>query len=323
MARFARRHNADDLSEVEPLMARIWRRTSLVQPLLALSRYAYARGDMDEALRYARRAADASPQFASAAFGYIGLLTVLGRDGEATRALERLLASQRELSAATANEAREDYRRARASVADCAPTDVAACETLAKAYRQGRFAPYDPARAGPLFVLACEHGRWTACLPAANALRLGEGFAPNPARGAALLRRACDHSEWSACNDLGDQHEKGIGVARDFGRAVALYRLACDHDEAWGCVSLASLAWRGLGLPHDETQIVEWLRRAARTFKPLATRLAEACEDDSEACGIASVTWANGLGVTTDAERARELMELGCARGETPACQAR
>jgi TPR repeat protein len=320
MERLQLRARVDDFSEVEPLVARISSRTTLIGPLVALAAYAHARGHDDDAFHYIRRALQASPGCTSCRLWLASLHNVRGETADADRELERALALRREMPPDIAASIRRAFAETRTSLPACDRGDAAACERLSDSYDAQHGVPGDFAVSLDLARRACDGKRAHACRRVAGELR--RGIRPDPEKSTALMRHACLLGDWEACNDLGDAYEHGVGVAADVARAARMYRDACAHDSAWGCVSLASLAWRRLELPHDEAQIVDWIARSVKLDKSIVSAVASDCPTHSESCALAAIAWSRGLGVEKNSAYARDLMDLGCAAGDADACRA-
>jgi TPR repeat protein len=267
-----RRKQVDDFSTVEPLVAQIWPRTSLVVPLMTLMAYAQARGRNDEALAFGRRILASSPECSSCRLAIANLLNVTGHEREAEEELARARWLVRELLPSTEEELHKAFARAREGVKECARSEPIGCEKLGTAYLEGRGAPRDPPRGLALLERACDQRVWHACVPVAAALRFGWNRPANRERSVAILQRACDGGDWPACNDLGDAYEKGSGVTVDLNRSVKFYGIACDHDEPWGCLSLAEVSWVGTGLAYDSQRLIGLLRHAAQFSKQLVAQ---------------------------------------------------
>ena len=320
--RLQQRKRVDDLSGVEPLVARISRRTSLVMPLRMLAAYAHVRGQDDDAIQFLRRALRSSSGCTACRLSLAALYNARGDRSDAEQELERAIALRRETTPAQAERLRHQLADARQHAADCERDDAAACEALSDDYTYGRGLPADWPLALAMSRRACEAGRAHACVRVAAALRFGDAAEEDQAGAVRLLTRACAGGDASACNNLGDAYENGVGVAADVPHAIALYRDACAGGSAWGCLSLASLAWRGIGLAHDEPAIVEWIARAVSLDKRVVDQARGACHRDAAVCALAGVAVAHGLGVeAANPERARELMAVACAHGDAAACQ--
>src|SRR5262249_44388531 len=141
--RLQQRARVDDFSVVEPLVARISPRTSLIMPLLTLAMYAHARGNDDDAFRYLRRALQTSPGCTSCRIGLARLHSVRGETADAERELERAMALKRETPANAAAELRRTFAEVRDSIGACDRGDAAACERLSDAYAGGGGVPPD------------------------------------------------------------------------------------------------------------------------------------------------------------------------------------
>jgi len=201
------------------------------------------------------------------------------------------------LVAMTSSAAAQERSAAESKIA-CDGGNAAACEEIARAYRDGEGVAPDGAKAASYFLRACDAGRADACaeqagvmrrsreskvvaaadLPELRACLLGRrlscralpraGGDLSADRVAARLRRACDGNDAAACVMLGHFQRRGIGVARDHRRAAALYRRACDLNQGWGCLALGRAYEEGRGVKADKVR-AEALFRQACAVTPL------------------------------------------------------
>jgi uncharacterized protein len=165
----------------------------------------------------------------------------------------------------------------------CDHGEAAACEEIARAYRDGTGVRRDRARAITYYQRACGAGRAEACAEQAETMRQAGtpklarmadfvelracalGLAQSCARNrkahppatlsarmvAARASRACEEDDPAACLMLGHLVLHGHGVAASTRRAVELYRRACDFNLGWACVALARAYETGQGVKRD------------------------------------------------------------------------
>jgi TPR repeat protein len=188
----------------------------------------------------------------------------------------------------------------------CQNGDGAACTALARAHHDAR----------DLLKLGCDLGDGEGCY--LLALELG-----NTQYGAAAYKEACDGGNALACTNLGWMYERGTGVPVDHEAALRLYKRGCDGSACTGpnntgCINLGRMYRDGTGIPQD-------LARANRIFRELCDRRPrENDEQDasnlSRACSLAGTASLLGHGTPRDIPLALNLLEKGCAAGDTFGC---
>ena len=158
----------------------------------------------------------------------------------------------------------------------------------------------------------------------------GQGVEQSDALAVVLLERACEGGDAQGCNNLGVMAGAGRGTASSGARARTLYaracalgfapgcdnqkknedidaraREACQEGSPAACVHLGQLA-----IQQDNTAA------AAPLFE-------QACVlDSASACFVTGMMYGEGVGVSADAARSRELLTRSCDGGHTPACKA-
>jgi hypothetical protein len=187
----------------------------------------------------------------------------------------------------------------------CDAGDMAACEAIGRAYRDGDGVRQNAARAASYLRRACDSGRAAACadqaavmrdsgidelvansgLPDLKACILGLAAScrrlARTARPRSLLPRqvveraapACEAGDAFVCAMLGYLSANGLGGARNPRRAAAIYRRACDLNLGWGCFGLASAYLLGLGVKRDPVR-AQALDREGCVKDPSVCRLA-------------------------------------------------
>lgn len=205
------------------------------------------------------------------------------------------------LGAMTAVAGAQERSPAESKIA-CDGGNAAACEEIARAYRDGEGVTPDAGRAASYFQRACDAGRADACaeqagvmrrardrkiadaadLPELRACLLGrrlscralprQGGDLSADRVAARLARACKGNDAAACVMLGHFHRRGIGVARDHRRAAARFRRACDLNLGWGCLALARAYQDGRGVKADKVRANALLRQACAVSPVMCPR---------------------------------------------------
>jgi TPR repeat protein len=188
-----------------------------------------------------------------------------------------------------------------------------ACSALGEAYRDGRGAPRDDAKARDAFHRACENGSSSGCTSEAFQYATGTGARRDDAWATPIFERGCDLGSASGCYNVGLMYEKGRGVAQDLGRARIGYEQGCEGGDFLACTNLGYLHEQGLGVPPDDA-------RAAKLYS-------RGCEGDGcrpgdpNACLNLAIFHRRGRGGLRENKRkAAELFGTACARNQGAAC---
>lgn len=291
-------------------------------------------GDIELALRLARRAAALAPDDTGARLNVAWILWRAGRRDEAFKEAQAALSSARDDAGRAQAQTWLDRFAERTMAEGAVPPAQA---PRASALDTPQAPPPDEQRRG------CEAAQLADCAALADRYRVGDGVETDPARALALYLKACDGAFVSACTTLGWAYLGGDLVARDpvaaaraFGRAcdggviegcaqagfvlaflddaphdekAALPRLfqACDGGDVRSCSGLGVLYMSGKGVPRNPTRAAGWFERGCSG-------------DDMNGCVNLAVLLEAGQGVAKDPARARELYARACAKGVERAC---
>jgi TPR repeat protein len=178
---------------------------------------------------------------------------------------------------------------------------------------------------------ACDEGDGEACLTAAlgaeRTFQLGTAFtrmlgmaepfqgildaltgfrAPGIYQLFAFDQQSCIRGDANGCNGLAFMLQNGLGTDNDPVRAAQLYAQACSAGVPQACSRLGTLYGLTGDLAYD------------------AEIQAASCAAGA-GCGCTGLAqlYLNGLGVTKDDTRGRDLLQKGCELGDDAACQQR
>ena len=203
-----------------------------------------------------------------------------------------------------------------------------ACESLARAYADGRGVGRDPAQAARFHEDACDQGSASECLEAGDLFRKGAGTEQDARRAygkwASLTEIECLGGSTGACRHLAEAHEKGDRLARSPGLSRRFYaelarrlRIGCRQGDAGACGDLG-------GLYQDEKHPMWDPLKAREAFRVQVSLFRDRCHQDKAwACCELADKYLYGSGVAENARKEDEYREKGlrllrqaCDRGE-------
>lgn len=216
--------------------------------------------------------------------------------------------------------------------------------SIARLYRDGKGVARDPATAYRWFLKTAQQPRAThigfnykitdAQWEVGSMLYNGVGVTRDPRAAAGWLRLASDAGSPNplAQQLLATMYDTGDGVARNPAEAVALYRKATQRDYPYAMTQLGMHLRQGVGVARNEVEAMQWFRKAAdrgyaaaeaalgygymsdlggvrKDYQKAAFWLDRAARQGDLSAQINLATLhANGWGVKSDMERARQLL---------------
>jgi uncharacterized protein len=202
-----------------------------------LARVLQKAGNVDEAARWYRTAADA---------GYAAGMANLGNMYENGKGVAKDEA-----------EAVRWFRKA----ADAG--NAVGMQNVGVMYRDGRGVAKDEAEAVRWYRKAADAGNTLGMYSLGNMFRMGTGVAKDEAEAVRWFRKGADAGDADSMYNLGNMYRIGRGVAKDEAEAVRWFRNGADAGDADSMSSLGFMYGVGLGVAKDEAEAVRWYRKAA------------------------------------------------------------
>lgn len=229
----------------------------------------------------------------------------------------------------------------------CVAGDLEACRLLGVMYQEGTGVSPDPRRATALFAQGCTGNNLSACNNLGMNLADGLGVDKNPTKAIDAYTKACDGGMKLACRNLGLLYRDGRGVPQDLAKAeplldkacktntpyacknagdldlmlsekgaphwkqaVAHYKTGCDNGDQTSCRAIGVMYLDGrAGLPKSTSAAAVWLERAC-------------LQDDPIGCRVLGMMLVQGVGVTKDLDRGKQLLTRACGAHDEDACRA-
>lgn len=175
----------------------------------------------------------------------------------------------------------------------CHAGRLAACESLERAVRAGRFKGWSKPALTGVQARACRLGAVDDCRRAARATRFG-------AERVALERRACELEDGHACAELGYAERHALGVPRNDAAARKHYERGCALKSGWACNNLGAML--------DQAP-----ESRARNGAHILQLYISACRlDYALGCANLADAYAAGRFTRRDAAQALEIRERAC-----------
>jgi TPR repeat protein/tRNA A-37 threonylcarbamoyl transferase component Bud32 len=167
--------------------------------------------------------------------------------------------------------------------------------------------PKDLHGAAVSFQKACEMGLSTACVNLGALVFLGQGTTKDHKRAQELFATACDDGEAGACGENASIYLlETREVPRDPSKAFPLMKMACDAGELDACANVHQMVSEGIGVRADPEGGARGLR--------------ELCERRKVGCKSLADAYLDGVGVTKDEKKGRELLAAVCDDGRGQGC---
>ncbi len=163
--------------------------------------------------------------------------------------------------------------------------------------------PADAAAAADLYRAAAEKGDVVGQAKWGLALLQGIGVAANPAQGESWLRRAALAGDREAAALIGDLYAKGGGLPPNYAEAAMWFRRAAEAGHRTSARALGMLHLTGAGVGRDSAEAAAWFRRAAEAG------------DQNAKTDLANLLL-QGFGQEDDSTRTREWFEQAAASGD-------
>ena len=233
----------------------------------------------------------------------------------------------------------------------CRMGDGHGCLEAGLMFEHGIDGPADPALALRFFRKACDANAVAGCTNLGLAFHRGEVVSRDEPRAVRLYEKGCEGGDPGGCANLAYVLHYGLGIEQDPERARALYTTACKVRHPGACENLATLlvsvpevGLSGRARKTEPERAAAYWREAcasppsgppaaAPTPPPVSPRqrssgdaVGPASPRSSGAAGrqTACVNYAvcleTGLGVPSDAVKARALLRAACEDGHVEGC---